>query len=125
MIKQRSGSKLRAGKLISINGDDMKKIVVAIGLLTVLNGCYAGIGSPVPGILYSDVSVPREGVGGEAVSRTGVATCESILGLVAVGDCSIAAAKDAGGIREVQHVDMKVKNILGVYAEYTTKVSGK
>jgi hypothetical protein len=46
------------------------------------------------------------------------------LGLVATGDCSIQAAKEAGGVREVQNVDVKVKNILGVYAQYTTKVSG-
>jgi len=30
-----------------------------------------------------------------------------------------------GGITKVHHVDSKVKNILGVYAEYTTVVYGE
>ena len=44
---------------------------------------------------------------------------------VALGDCSIEQAMKNGGITKVHHVSSKVRNILGVYAEYTTIVHGE
>ncbi len=57
-------------------------------------------------------------------SRTGVATATSYLGLVAVGDSSVSAAKAQGGISTVSSVDVKRENILGVISKYTTTVKG-
>jgi hypothetical protein len=90
-----------------------------------LSGCYAGVASPVPGFLYADVKSGKIGTSEVADLKKGVATCESILGLIAVGDCSVEAAKKNGGIAKVQYADSAVKNILGVYATYTTVVHGE
>lgn len=100
-------------------------LVVFLFVLSSLSGCYAGLGSPVPGLIYADVKVGTEATSNGPGVKRGQARCESFLGLIGVGDCSIAAAKADGGISRIQHVDYKVRNILGVYAEYVTIVSGQ
>ncbi len=60
-----------------------------------------------------------------ALLRRPASECKSVLGLVAVGDCSIDAAKKNGGITKVNHVDMDVMNILGIYGSYKVIVSGE
>jgi hypothetical protein len=57
--------------------------------------------------------------------KMGVAECESILGLVARGDASIATAKKNGGITEVHHVDWEVDNFLGIIGKYKVIVYGE
>jgi hypothetical protein len=99
-----------------------KIAVVFAGL--VLAGC-AGNAVAVPGYLYASVRNPIEGVGEAKDMKTGKATCESILGWIATGDCSVEAAKRAGGITKVQYVDQEAKNILSVYCTYTTVVKGE
>ena len=99
------------------------------GLLTgvlglAITGC-AGMAVPIPGGLYAKVQTPQTGISDAADLKTGTAECESILGWIAVGDCSIEAAKKNGGITKVQYSDMHSKNILGVYATYTTVVKGQ
>jgi len=56
--------------------------------------------------------------------KVGTATATSILGLIATGDASIEAATRNGGITKVKYVDYSVKNILGLFGEYTTTVYG-
>jgi hypothetical protein len=48
-----------------------------------------------------------------------------MFGLVAWGDCSIAAAKRNGKITKVYSVDGDVKNILGIYGVYKVVVTGE
>jgi TRL-like protein family len=77
------------------------------------------------GFLYYGASIPEGGTSEVAAgTKSGEATCTSILILVAMGDCSIQAAKSQGGIKRVAYVDRKVENILGVYGKYTTIVYG-
>ncbi len=57
-------------------------------------------------------------------SKVGKATCTSILSLVATGDASLETAAKNGGIKKIKFVDHQVKNILGIYGEYTTIVYG-
>lgn len=102
----------------------LTKTIAGLSLIA-LSGCYAGAGSPVPGLLYADVKTPKEATSVTASAKSGVATCESILGLIGLGDCSIATAKQNGGITQIQSVDYDVKNILGLYATYTTRVRGQ
>jgi TRL-like protein family len=45
--------------------------------------------------------------------------------LVAMGDASISAAAQNGGITRIHHVDHETMNILGIYAKYTTIVYGE
>ena len=47
------------------------------------------------------------------------------MGLVAQGDASISAAKAAGGITEVAHIDYTAHSILGIVADFCTIVKGK
>ena len=111
----------------------MKKIGLVLALLAVITlaGC-AGMGTAAqhtPGFLFSEAKVPAWDLtvqtSTDASTRSGSAVCKSILGLVAMGDCSIEAAKKAGGITKVNNAEFELKNILGVYAEYTTRVYGQ
>lgn len=104
----------------------MKKVrtFLALALCSgMLSGCAAGV-APVTGFIFTEVSGPLAATTG-AAARTGTATCQSILGAVALGDCSVDAAKKNGGITTVASVDYKTRSILGVYAEVTTVVRGK
>ena len=103
----------------------MKKLWFAfvLGVVGMLMGCAMLV--PMGG-LYTGVKLPFGATGNSGVSsKTGVAECRSVLGLVAVGDCSIDAAKKNGGITKVNHVDMDVMNILGIYGTYRVIVSGE
>lgn len=102
----------------------MKKLFASALLVsaTVLTGCATT--TPV-GNLLTDVTLPHSATSHASATKTGEATCQSILGLVATGDCSIDAAKKAGGIKTVSSVDFKANNILGVIGTYTTIVKGK
>lgn len=103
----------------------MKKTLLISLLSLSLCSCYAGLGTSnrVPGLLYADYIFPEEG--GGAIHKVGTAVCKTYFGLVALGDCSIRTAAKNGGITDVGSVSSKHKNILGVYAEYTTVVTGK
>jgi hypothetical protein len=79
---------------------------------------------PVTGFVYSDVKGPLMATSNSKGKKTGKATARSILGWIADGDASIAAAAKNGGITKIRTVDHKSKNILGFYAEYTTIVTG-
>lgn len=57
------------------------------------------------------------------VTKVGRACVENILGLVALGDSSIAAAKKNGGIRKVVSVDYEVDQVV-VYGKRCTVVRG-
>lgn len=103
----------------------MKKIylVFAACIVCMLMGCATII--PI-GTLYTDAKMPMMVTSNSGTSlKTGVSQCTSILGLVALGDCSIAAAKRNGGITKVYSVDGDVKNILGIYGVYKVIVTGE
>lgn len=102
----------------------MKKVLASA--LLVSAATLAGCASPLPvGGLLTDVTLPIAATSNASATKTGEATCKSILGMVATGDCSIEAAKKAGGIKTVSSVDFKANNILGVIGTYTTIVKGK
>ncbi len=105
----------------------MKKVTKSLLVmfsLVMMYGCAAGV-APVTGYVFSEVSGPVVATTSTGSSKTGTATCQSILGWVALGDCSIAAAKKSGGITNVSSVDYKTRSILGIYAEVTTTVAGQ
>ncbi|GAA3588786.1 MULTISPECIES: TRL-like family protein [Marinobacter] len=102
----------------------MKKFfaAAAIAATVTLSGCATSF--PVGG-LYTDVELPAGATSNTAASKTGVAKCQSILSLVAIGDCSIEAAKEDGNISSVSHMDWKAKNILGIIGTYELRVHGE
>ena len=97
--------------------------ICAIGLMLLFSGCATQV--PYGG-LYIDNTLPMQ-VGDNSVRslKKGTATSNSVLGLVAQGDCSIEAACKNGGITKISHVDWKVKSFLGILGEYTTIVYGE
>lgn len=100
-----------------------KHLLVLVAGCALLAGC-AGAAAPVYG-WYGDVKWGTQVPGGAIGSKTGEAKCTSILGLIATGDASVEAAARAGGITKVMTVDHHSKNILGLFAEFTTKVTGE
>lgn len=111
-----------------LKGEKMKKILGAAalaGALFAFTGCGVGaIGSGGPnGIVFTDTTVPLSGNG--TGTKEGTAVCTGILAVAAFGDCSVEAAAKNGGISQIQSVDAKIFNILGLYTTYTTIVKGR
>ena len=105
----------KATKLVAVS--------LAAAALAVVTGCATVV--PVGGI-YTNVKMPITNSNGSvSYSKTGVATTQSILGLVAWGDGSIRAAAEEGKITKVNSVDYSSENILGVYGKYVTTVYGE
>ncbi len=99
----------------------MKKLLGLLLVVMFLSGCA----TPYPmGALYTEVCFPVAAGEGGGGNKVGTAKSTSILGLVATGDASLKAAMANGGITRAKHVDYQVKNILGLYGEYTTTVYG-
>ena len=93
--------------------------VAAVGLLS---GCVTSF--PV-GSIFTEVSLPVAVTSQGSYSKVGRAQCESILGLVAIGDASIEQACKNGNITKIHHVDWKARNILGVIGKYECVVYGE
>jgi hypothetical protein len=93
--------------------------VLAVGLL-------AGCATPLPtGICYTNVKLPVAATGAATThTKTGVAKCHTLFGLIARGDASIDTAAKNGNIKTIDHVDFSVRNVLGIAGEYTTTVYG-
>jgi hypothetical protein len=99
---------------------------VILGTTALMSGCAASSRAPVFGPLFTKTS-GTEMITSNATSasaKVGTATCEAIIG-VATGDCGLEAAMKNGGIKKVHYVDSKVKNVLGIYVEYTLIVHGE
>jgi len=101
------------------------KLVAAALSLAALNGCAMAYGGNATalGTIYSAYKSPGQ-VGAAADSKTGEACISSILGIVATGDASIEAAKKAGGISQIAHIDHEQFSVVGVYATSCTIVHG-
>src|SRR3954467_13283943 len=99
----------------------------AVGLLGLsifaLTGCQP-VSSPLMGIIFNDTKFGFEATDSANATKEGKACANTIMGMVATGDASIAAAKAAGGITQVAHVDHSVHSILGIVADYCTIVKG-
>ena len=76
-------------------------------------GIYNGTVEPL------DYSVPGATLG----SKTGVATCKTILGIVNWGDCSVRSAMKNGRISRVTSADWEKHYVL-IYGEKTLRVYG-
>ena len=90
----------------------------------ILTGCQP-VASPLMGIIFNDTKWGYIATTNDAAPKEGKACAQTILGLVATGDASISAAKAAGGITQVAHIDYSAHSILGVVADFCTIVKGK
>jgi hypothetical protein len=96
--------------------------LVGASAIVLLAGCAAV--TPMNGSLYTNLKGPVAVGDASGASKMGMAKATAIIG-IATGDASIETAMANGGITKVHHVDTKVMNILGIYAEYTTVVYGE
>src|SRR5689334_13888516 len=97
--------------------------VLSLGAI-ILTGCQP-VASPLMGIFYNDTKYGYIATTDTDATKEGKACAQSIMGLVAQGDASISAAKAAGGITQVSHIDYTAHSILGVVADFCTIVKGK
>ena len=97
--------------------------VFSLGAI-ILTGCQP-VASPLMGIFYNDTKYGYIATTDTDATKEGKACAQSIMGLVAQGDASISAAKAAGGITQVAHIDYTAHSILGVVADFCTIVKGK
>ncbi|MFH0926935.1 MAG: TRL-like family protein [bacterium] len=111
----------------------MKRIILLGGIalfsLCVFSGCAMIPPTQVIGGIYTSYQAPYPATTLNTVdvqpSKSGSASCVSVLGLVAVGDASIDAAMRDGDITKVHHIDYDNTRILGVYAKLTVIVYGE
>lgn len=96
--------------------------IVGLGLLS-LTACMP-VASPVVGMWYTEAKYGNMATNVKNASKEGKACATTVMGLVAQGDASIAAAKAAGGITEVSSIDHSAKSILGIMGEWCTIVKG-
>ena len=128
IIKQKPTEKIYARISLDLwRKDCMKKIFAALMFLTL---GFIGIQSaqayePWGVGIYNgtkeamDYATPGATLG----RRTGSATCQTILGIVNWGDCSIRTAMKNGGISKVTAADWEKRFVL-IYGEKTLRVYG-
>ena len=99
--------------------------LVGVSLVFAVVGCTIPR-TPISMSLYADVSDALGVNPGDIPDSPKVGTSEamSVIGIT-TGDCSIEAARKAGGIKKIYYVDYHSMGILGVYAKTTTKVYGE
>ena len=93
-----------------------KSLIVLLLLSLILSGC-----------IYMDVQRPlgTEFNKTELGTKTGQASCHSVLWLFAWGDAGTKAAAENGGIKIIRHVDTKIFSVLfGLYSRVTTIAYG-
>jgi hypothetical protein len=99
--------------------------MAALVLLSATGCAMANGGNTVAlGTIYSGYKSGGN-VGNAQDAKTGEACVSSILGIIATGDASLEAAKKAGGITQIAHVDHEQFSVLGVYATSCTIVHGQ
>ncbi len=108
----------------------MKNLLIKLAAVSTVIALVSGCATSIPvGVIYTggDVNNGSTVVNAnnkEVGAKTGKACMTSVLGLVAYGDNSVAAAKHDGDITNVSTIDYKVENILGAYGTYCTIVKG-
>ena len=102
----------------------MNKIIISTLLASAfaLTGCATS--QPV-GAIFTDINAPVTATSHPEANKTGTPTGMSYVAMVALGDCSVDAAKKNGNISRVSHVDQKSNNILGLIGTYTVTVKGE
>ncbi len=106
----------------------MKSLKAAVALVVAFGafGCGLATGGngSVSGGLYSGYKMGGA-VGSGTGTKTGEACAMSILGLIGLGDASLSAAKAAGGITQLAHVDHDIFSVLGIFGKSCTIAVGQ
>lgn len=104
----------------------MKNLVLLVAVAFTFTGCATTglLSGPGLGFVYTATKDAEMATTATAAGKTGKACANNYLGIVAMGDASIEAAKKAGGITAVSSVDREYSNILGIIGEACTIVKG-
>jgi hypothetical protein len=89
-----------------------------------LSGCAIAASPVGNGQIYTHVHGPVASGPATSSAKSGRACAMNYVGMVAMGDASIDAAKKEGGISNVASVDHDSFTVLGVYARFCTVVRG-
>ncbi len=96
--------------------------------LLLTSGCAYYVAPFVPplGVAYTNVTAPLDTDLGDTRlgTKSGEASSVCILGLVAYGDASVQAAAANGGLKTVNHVDCRYKNLFGICQRLTVVAYG-
>ena len=103
----------------------MKKLIGGILMAGFSAGCVCAPFQPPAGIV-SSYAAPLSTEGNwRQGSKTGSADAICVLGIVAVGDCSLDRAIKNGNLKEAYYADYKYFNVLGIYQSVTVNVIGE
>ena len=80
--------------------------------------------APVTGFAYTGAKGATNATSNDVGKKTGTSCATSYVGVVGLGDASIASAAKAGGITQISSVDSDSMSILGLYAKNCTIVTG-
>ncbi len=103
----------------------------AAAMMLSLSGCvlvgFRAPFSPPIGWLYSDYRAPlmTDQSGLILGPKKGVATTQTVLGMVTTGDASLETAAKSAGITKINYADYHLVNILGVIATVEVAVYGE
>ncbi len=79
--------------------------------------------------MFTDVTFNAEAASvkmdANAFDKVGKSQASNILGIIQTGDISINSAMKNGNIKKVHHVDMKITNVLGLFATKEIIVYGE
>jgi len=103
----------------------IRKLSAIAILATLSTGCAMSTNVPVSGYLYQGAKGATAATSNALGGRTGESCASSILGVVGIGDASIASAAKAGGITKIASVDSDNFGVLGIYAKNCTIVTGE
>jgi hypothetical protein len=105
----------------------MKNLVMITSIvsLATLSGCAINQNLHNGYAFYGERSEPIAVTGAAGKSKVGKACTKNYLGIYAVGDNSLEAAKKEGGIHTVSSVDVEVSNIGPFYIHSCTVVHGE
>lgn len=91
----------------------MKKVIISAITGLLLAGCAT---IQPQGTVFTDLQVPVNVTSSSldvSKMKIGKSSCKNFLGMVAIGDASIATAVKNGNIKTIHAIDWKVKNIMG------------
>lgn len=103
----------------------IRKMIALGALATMTSGCAMSTAQPVTGFAYLGAKGAHTATSNPVGGKTGQSCATSYLGVVGLGDASVAAAAKAGGIQQISAVDSDNFAILGIYAKNCTVVTGQ
>ncbi len=104
----------------------MIRNAIALATLGILStGCAMSMNAPVTGGAFLGAKGATAATSNPVGGKSGQSCAMSILGVIGLGDASIASAAKAGGITKVATVDSDNFSLLGLYAKNCTVVTGE